>query len=301
MGGVPRRAVRALATVRVLVTGSAGFVGTELVRKLKNSGHVVVGVDVLPDRQADIALQHDLRSGPADTGPVDACVHLAAMVGGLLFNQRPELLAENALIDRYTVETCRLASCDRIIFTSSINVFEASPTFEHDVLRSDDQSTPYARAKAKAERVLAGAVRHCTILRPTNIFGRGQLRRHSAFGESHVIPDLLAKIAAGGTVTVLGDGTQVRNFVHVSDVCDFICSNLGLTGPHWLNLRSDMTITIAQLVRDLIAFTGARVDVRYDPSYMSLERAIIRDFDVSVPRAFGWAPKVRTIAEGLTL
>ena len=283
----------------VLVTGSAGFVGSELVPLLRAAGHSVVGVDVEIEARSDRFVRHDLAVGVPDLPPFDACIHLASAVGGILYNLRGDRFATNESIDANTLAACDRAGCIRAVYLSSINVFETSPTFEHAPLARFDQHSPYAVAKAHGERSFAARIRHCTVLRPTNIFGASQRRRHEAAGESHVIPDLLAKIERGGVVTVLGDGTQVRNFVHVRDVCAFTIRALAFEGTHHLNLRSDLTLTIDELVVELVRFTGAKVTIEHDPSYMRFESFRIRQFDMTVPRELGWRTTVGSIAEGL--
>jgi len=188
-----------------------------------------------------------------------------------------------------------------VIFFSSINVFEVNQSFGQSRLLMMDQKTPYALSKARGEFLFAGEMNSCTVIRPTNLFGKSQRRKHSIVGESHVIPDLLEKIEQGGDLKVLGDGTQVRNFVHVTDVCDFVVRNLLLSGQHFFNLRSEITITIGELARLLTEFAGRQVKVRFDHSYMVYELFRITDFDLSLPVEFGWKPKITKIEDGLLI
>lgn len=294
--------------MNVLVTGSAGFVGRELVQLLQASGHFVIGLDRRPDRHADLPLRHDLRdpipverrAGLIARAP-EVCIHLASAVGGFLYNlSRSQLPAIQAAIDETVIDLCNACRCQRLIFTSTINVFEATPTFHHGPLRELDQRSPYAIAKAAAERRLAGAFQHYTVVRPTNIYGKRQSRRHSAYGESHVIPDLLRKLEHTGELEVFGDGSQRRNFVHVSDVSSFIAGQLDARGARYLNLRSELSLSIGELAQRLIALRDPRRPLSFRKEFMQHELFALPDFDSSPAAEQGWAPRVQSLAEGLS-
>jgi UDP-glucose 4-epimerase len=231
----------------------------------------------------------------------EVCIHLASAVGGFLYNlSQSQLPAIQAAIDDTVVELCHACSCWRLVFTSTINVFEASSTFHHGRLHALDQRSPYAVAKAAAERRLAAAFEHFTVVRPTNIYGKHQARCHSAYGESHVIPDLLDKLEGTGELEVLGDGTQRRNFVHVSDVCSFIANQLDSRGTHYLNLRSELSLSIGDLAQQLVALRDPLRALRFRKDFMRHELFKLPDFDSSPAAEQGWAPRIHSLAEGLS-
>ncbi|MHB8618292.1 MAG: NAD-dependent epimerase/dehydratase family protein [Chloroflexota bacterium] len=286
---------------RVLVTGSAGFVGQEMIARLREAGYQTIGLDLERDGLADHYVQHDLRKEFSNPPQFDACIHLASAVGGILFNQHEELLEDNERINETVVAMCARAGCTRLAFMSSINVFESNESFVHSALAAEDQTTPYAISKARGERMFTTRIPNCLVIRPTNVFGKSQRRRHEGVGESHVIPDLLKKIDEEEIVEVLGDGSQVRNFVHVRDLCDFVTRNLSLTGTHYFNIRSDITITIRELVNELLLFKGRSLPTSFQPRFMRYEAFHIRDFDLSLPQSYGWQPSVKSIGEGLSI
>jgi UDP-glucose 4-epimerase len=288
--------------MRVLVTGSAGFVGREMVRTLQAQGHHVIGVDIRRETASNQFVERDLAApGGVALPHFDVCVHLASQVGGILFNTgREDLVAANDAINATVSGLCCEAQCSRLVFFSSINVFEDSGGYRHEPLPSTGQTSPYALSKALGERLFEGSGLQLTVVRPTNIFGCSQVRLHSRFGESHVIPDLLAKIEGADAVEVFGDGSQMRNFVHVRDVCRFVECNLSGDGNRYFNLRSSITLTISQLVDLLAAHCGKTVEVTYRPEYMKLERSPIIEFDMGVPSRFGWSESVSSISEGLS-
>lgn len=287
--------------MNVLITGSAGFVGQELVRQLKSAGQFVIGIDIEFDPLADVFIQHDLAKPLGDCLNFQVCVHLASAVGGFLFNTRQELIQKNDQINANVLTLCRSSRCSHLIFFSSINVFETSRSFIHEPLSALDQITPYAYSKACSESFFSQAFQNCMIIRPTNLFGKSQRRNHRTIGESHVIPDLLKKIEEEDSVCVLGDGSQVRNFVHARDVCEFVTRNLSFSGKQYFNLRSNITITISDLVKELIDFSKKQVNVVFDPSYMKYELFKISNFDLNFPIQYGWKPEIRSIRDGLLI
>lgn len=283
----------------VLVTGSAGFTGQALVAQLQARGHQVTGIDIEPEQRSNTFIQHDLTKPLKKKVVAEVVIHLASAVGGFLFNVDEKLIKINDRINHNVLEICRASGCRHLVFFSSINVFEVSQTFVNDRLAIIDQKTPYARSKAHGEFFFAQEIESCMIIRPTNLFGKSQSRRHPKVGESHVIPDLLRKIEAGGDLIVLGDGTQLRNFLHVNDVCEFVVRNLAFSGQYFFNLRSDITLTIGELANILIQISGKQTKIRFDPSFMSYELFRVPNFDLTLPSRYGWKAKIRTIQEGM--
>ena len=170
--------------MRIIVTGGSGFVGKEIVKMLLDQGHEVVNIDLVPSGTNDICeIVHDLTAGPIRVEG-DFCFHLASGAGGLLYNQRSDVILYNNQINSNT-----LLSCDSmpILFISTLNVLEGCKSIDESL----HPSTPYALSKMEGEKTFGSSG---YIVRPSNIFGKSQIDRFTAFGESHVIPDILKKI-----------------------------------------------------------------------------------------------------------
>jgi UDP-glucose 4-epimerase len=289
--------------MKILVTGSAGFLSSWLIPALQNAGHYVIGIDRIHENISTECITHNLQMPLARKLEFDSCIHVASSVGGFLFNAKEfDLLSTEETIAHNIIQLCRESNCENFIFLSSINVFENSEIpDEHDELKIFNQKTPYAQSKARIESLFQSQFQNFMILRPTNFFAVNQPRNHCEVGKSHVIPDLLQKIYNEEFLEILGDGSQLRNFIHLSDISTFIIKNIARQGGHHLNLRSDLFLTILELARSLMEITGIHKKIAYRPEYLKYEPVQISRFSQIRPRQLGWIPEINSMACGLML
>jgi UDP-glucose 4-epimerase len=205
-------------TLRVLVTGGAGFIGARIARRLLQRGAAVALLDDLSapgesplPRDADLTLIADVRDPRAVARASESCdlvLHLASVVGVDAVTADP---ARTGSVIRRGTEVV-LDECLRgerpLIFFSSSEVTDAPRTGPRAV---------YAEAKRDAEALLLDAAHRVpvTIIRPFNIVGPGQ-----PLEQGMVLPALAAAARAGRPLTVHGDGSQERAFLHVDDLVD---------------------------------------------------------------------------------
>lgn len=240
--------------MKILITGSAGFIGSYLVGEFLDAGYDVVGLDNFskygPLRPAH-ADHPRYRFVQGDAKDVDllrtllvGCDHFiagAAMIGGIAYFHRLayDLIAEN---ERITAAACdaaipahRAGTLRKLTLLSSSMVYEnvgEFPTPEGAERRSPPPSSTYGFQKLAAEYFAQGARQQyglpCTIVRPFNCVGIGE-RRASADEEvmsgdirlalSHVVPDLVQKVLKGqDPLHILGDGSQVRHYTYGGDL-----------------------------------------------------------------------------------
>jgi len=287
--------------MKILVTGSAGFVGSSLIPLLQQLGHEVIGMDFQKDSLSSFAFQNDLRQVSSEELPESSlCIHLASWVGGILHNHTEQ--GQEA----YEIELLKKirgwnqeGKFKRLIYLSSINVFENARGYESGALKCKNQTSPYARAKSQGEGFIEEYFENFAIIRPTNLFGKAQgVLGHQA-GVSHVIPDLLRKIDQQEELEVWGDGKQVRNFLHVSDLCRFIILLLDQAIPACFNLRSEIQINIAELAQTLLHFRKTERKIKFLPEFLKYEMQKISLFDIEDSLKLGWRAKVTTIEQGL--
>lgn len=240
--------------MRILVTGSAGFIAGYVVSELLARGHEVVGIDnfskygpvskvydshpryrFVEGDCKDVALMTEL------TADCDQVIAGAAMIGGIAYFHRYayDLLSENERILASTFDAAIAAfkkgRLKKINVLSSSMVFESTtvfPTPEGEQLKSPPPLSTYGFQKLAVEYFARGAAEQYglpyTIIRPFNCVGLGEGR---ALGEeevmsgnvklamSHVLPDLAQKALRGqDPLHILGEGNQVRCYTHGADL-----------------------------------------------------------------------------------
>jgi UDP-glucose 4-epimerase len=294
----------------VLVTGGAGFIGSNLVAALADARCRVTVLDNLSsgyarnlEGVANVRLiQGDIRDPDAVNTAMDgasAVFHLAASVGNKRSIDDPLGDAEiNVLGTLRVLEAARSLGVRTVVTSSSAGIFGELKTLP---IREDhpvEPDTPYGSTKLCSEKLcLAYAKLHgltAVCLRYFNVYGRHQ--RFDAYG--NVIPIFTFQMLRGEPVTVFGDGEQTRDFIHVRDV---VQANLRAAAARSVsgafNIGSGTRITINRLVELLRASTGTDVPVRYGPPRAGDVRDSLADISAA-GRLLGFAPAV-PIEEGL--
>lgn len=240
--------------MKILVTGSAGFINGYVVEELLGAGHEVVGIDNFSkygpiEKSYDKHPRYRLVKGDAkDVGLMkelasdcDQIIAAAAMIGGISYfhTQAYELLAENERITASTFDAAIWAfknkKLKKINVLSSSMVFESAtefPTPEGAERRSPPPLSTYGFQKLATEYFTQGAFEQYelpyTIIRPFNCVGVGERRalsdKHIKSGNvtlamSHVVPDLVQKVAKGqDPLHILGNGNQRRHYTYGGDL-----------------------------------------------------------------------------------
>ncbi|HEV1998107.1 MAG TPA: NAD-dependent epimerase/dehydratase family protein [Candidatus Dormibacteraeota bacterium] len=222
-------------TRRVIVTGGAGFIGSEVVRQLlrhdydvrviddlSKEGHPVPeGVDFQKADLTEPGVAEELFAG------YDACLNLAAKIGGIgYFHEFPAtILSENNKLYSMTFEAAVKHRMARMVYVSSSMVFESAATFpskESDLTEIPPPLSAYGFSKLSGEWYCKSFADQFqlpyTICRPFNAYGINEYPGED-IGYAHVIPDLAKKVLEGQhPLELLGDGEQTRAFTHVSDI-----------------------------------------------------------------------------------
>lgn len=279
---------------QVLVTGGVGFIGRRVVRTLLDADHQVTVVDrqKFPDERVQ-SVVGDLCD-PAVVGEAvgehkDVVIHLAAITSVLKSMEDPagtyklNVEATFNLLEqsrRHGVSTFLLAS------TNAVTGDVGSATISEQIpLRP---LTPYGATKAAGEMLLSSYVGSYGMsgaaLRFANVYGPGMEAKDS------FVPRLMRAARNGTGVQIYGDGTQIRDLVHVDDIVSGIMTawKAGHNGP--LILGSGESVTVNDILAAARAVTGAEIPAEHIPAKAGEMPAVI--VDISAARALGYEPRV---------
>lgn len=294
--------------MRTLVTGGAGFIGSNVVNLLLKRGYDVVVLDDLSSGYRDNLVpeasfhEADVRDAAAvhaaATGS-SAILHLAASVGNKRSIEEPRHDAEVNVIGMVSVlEAARAHGIDKVVFSSSAGIFGELKTLPIDEDHPQDPDSPYGVSKLAAEKLalvynkLYGM--HNVCLRYFNVYGPHQ--RYDAYG--NVIPIFAERALRGRDLIVFGDGEQTRDFVHVRDVARAnvaAVEHADVAGV--FNLGSATRVTINWLAETIVELAGTGVGITYGPKRPGDVRDSLADIETARV-AFGYTPTV-DLLEGL--
>jgi UDP-glucose 4-epimerase len=288
-------ALGGLGGSRILVTGGSGFIGRHVVTELTTAGaHVrVVDLQPHPNPSVDIVIgdlvEPDVIAASLEGG-IDAIVHLAAVTSVLRSVEQPELTHRtNVTATAALLEAARVAGVKTLVFTSTnavVGPMEDPAISETSRLRP---MTPYGATKAAAEMLMSAYTEvfglRCVCLRLTNAYGPGMEAKDS------IVARLMRAIRTGATFEIYGDGTQVRDYVHVSDIV--AAMRLALTDDSWRGatvIGSGTSLSVLNVVEAVKKVSDdATLSVRHGPAKAGEMPAVI--VDTSRARAAGWLPR----------
>jgi nucleoside-diphosphate-sugar epimerase len=280
--------------MKILVTGSAGFIAGYLVEELLKYGHQVVGIDNYSKYgfieksydnhpnyhlvQGDVKDQALMRELIADC---DQVVAIAAMIGGITYfhEYAYDLLAENERITASTFDAAIRAFKEKrlkkINVLSSSMVFESVavyPTPEGEQLKCPPPLSTYGFQKLACEYFAKGAFeQYClpyTIIRPFNCVGIGEQRAKNEkeilsgnvkLAMSHVVPDLVQKVLKGqDPLHILGAGNQIRHYTYGGDLARGI--RLCIENEKAINNDFNLSTPVSTTVKELAALIWKKIN-----------------------------------------
>jgi UDP-glucose 4-epimerase len=293
-----------METLRVLVTGGAGFIGSHLVKALVKAGHQVRVLDNLStgsiENLADVLdaiefVRGDVRDyGTVESAvrSVDAVVHLAALIDVAESVEKPDLYFDVNVRGTYNVAKAS-RNINTFVFASSSAVYGEPirvPIPEDHPLMP---KSPYAASKISGEAFVQTFANQYgfrpVILRLFNVYGPKQSRAYAG-----VIIEFIRRVSRGEPPVIFGDGGQTRDFVHVSDVVEAIMLSLRNERVRGvLNIGSGEGVTINHLARLILKLMG-REDLK--PIYAPPRPGDIRHSIADISRArkeLGFKPRVK--------
>ena len=297
--------------MKTLVTGGAGFIGSNIVRLLVAEGHEVTVLDDLSSGyRCNLApfpevrfIEGDVRDREVVLQAVagtEVVFHLAASVGNTRSIEHPIEDSEvNVIGTLQILEAARQHGVRKIVFSSSAGIFGELKTLPIKEDHPVEPDSPYGASKLAAEKLCLAYSKlydmEVVCLRYFNVYGINQ--RYDAYG--NVIPIFAYRMLHELPVVIFGDGEQTRDFANVRDVAQAnykAALTNGVSGA--FNIASGTRITINHLVKLMQDASGTEPVVEYGPPRKGDVRHSLADISAA-RNAFGYEPVVE-LEEGLT-
>jgi len=299
--------------VRVLVTGGAGFIGSNLVRALLERGDDVRVLDNFSTgNRANLAgLEHDVELVEGDLRSYER-VHAAVRGVEVVFHQGALAAVQRSVQDPLTTTAVNIEgalnvllaardeSVRRIVNASSSSVYGNGGELPRVESQLPDPISPYAVAKLAAERFCTSFSRvyamEIVSLRYFNVFGP---RQDPTSQYAAVVPRFIRAIAAGEPVTVYGDGEQSRDFTYVDNVvaANLLAADAAGVSGEIVNVATGGSITVNELADTIGRLLSRPVEKVFEPEREADVHASWADLG-EAQRLLGYRPQVG-LEEGL--
>lgn len=298
-----------------IVTGAAGFIGSNVTEKLHSAGHTVVGIDSLNNAyevrlkewrlsqlsslqnfyfyKCDItnkdALLKIVESTKQQFVTIDAIIHLAAYAGVRLSVEKPWLYCDTNISGTLNIlESCRFGEIHKVVVASSSSLYGTKNEVPFkESANTDSPVSPYAATK-KAAEALCYSYHHlhgidCSLLRFFTVYGPAGRPDMSVYR-------FVKWIYEEQPLTLYGDGEQSRDFTYVSDIADGVIKSLKDVGFEVFNLGSDSPVKMVDLIASIESIVGKKASVKVFPSHSADVEKTWADID-KARSMLGWSPE----------
>jgi|TARA_R110001592_G_scaffold39789_1_gene130849 UDP-glucose 4-epimerase len=271
--------------MKVLVTGSKGFLGTHTLKYLQAKGHSVTGID----------MDNDIFAHGLPDEKFDVIIHFAAYVGGRKgIDNNLHLITKNIELDRQVVEWAE-THADKIIYPSSCAAYPKSLQTQKGTPMREDMAggetfDMYGMSKLATECMLKFAKIKSHIMRPFTIYGPGQ-------SMDYPLPAIIDR-AKRGECSVWGSGTQVRDWVHIDDALRVFEYLLHRDDPVVLNIGTGIPMTFKEVAQTIYKEIHGDYSLDLRTQTDQPEGAGYRYADISLLKTLGLEPRI-SFAEGV--
>jgi GDP-D-mannose 3', 5'-epimerase len=303
---------------KALVCGAGGFIAGHLVKKLKNEGYWVRGVDIkehefAPSR-ADEFLRLDLREEKnccaalaLKTGAFDEVYQLAADMGGMGFihSAECEIMRNSALINIHMTHNAQKLGVPRYFFSSSVCVYRDMKPGEPEMTEAEavpaNPDNEYGWEKLYAERMAMAYERNrgmkVRIARFQNCYGPYGTWRGGREKAPAALCRKVAEAGSKGSIEVWGDGTAVRSYTYVDDMVEgiYLLMQSDLEGP--VNIGCPEYATVDELANVIAEVSGKKITIKHVDGPVGVQS---RNFSNSRIYSIGWKSRF-SLKQGIAL
>lgn len=273
----------------ILVTGSKGFIGKNLVKKLLSLGHSVY------EFEGDITESHSYKKY-SDIN-FDHCFHLAGKSFVPESWENPaKFIKNNVLGTEKLLELCRRKNASVTFISAYLyGIPEKLPINEDHPLKPNN---PYAVSKMLAENLCKFYCEHyhmkITVLRPFNVYGPGQ-------DERFLIPTLIGQFYSHSEEIIVKDLTPKRDYIFITDLIEAMALSLNANEKYLvLNIGSGYSLSVSEVIQKISEVSGINKKIVSSGEVRPNE---IPDTIADIEKAFkhlGWKPKTE-FSEGIKL
>jgi GDP-D-mannose 3',5'-epimerase len=313
---------------KVLVTGGAGMIGSNLVKKLVFNGFDVFVADnlwrgkkeylmsdktnmVIPNKNFYQVDLRDYESCLKVTKEMDIVVHLADVVAGInyVFSNESSLYRSNILINTNTLHACINNKVKKYIYAGTACSYPKSkqsiinpPPFKEEEVYPAEPESAYGWSKLmgeyEAELVYNEGLIDIEILRLHNVYGSPSELDPSM---SQVIPALCRKAIEQNNLELLvwGSGQQKRAFVHVDDVVDGFVKAINKNSKFGgvIQLGPDYSTSIAEIAKRIVILSEKKIQIKFDKSKPEGDVDRMAN-NTRAKKLLNWSPRI-SLDEGL--
>lgn len=299
--------------MKILITGGAGFIGSNLTKRLVGDGHEVVVLDnLLRGNKIDKASFEAIRFVKGDVRDAelvhelalgcDIIYHFAAILGVDVVADNPvETMDVEVIGTRNVVKAAEQNNVKKVLYASTSGIYGHSAiesALTEEVLV--DPRTSYAMAKRYNEIYLASNHEEkgleAICLRFFNVYGENQDNRM-------VVPRFFEQAVKGKPITVFGTGAQTRDFTYIDDTIEACVRLMDVNGYHVVNIANEIEWNIQYLAERIKEISGSNSEI----SYIDAPK---KRYDYEVERRVGSSDKLNqlidykpktTLSEGLKI
>lgn len=310
--------------MKIIVTGCAGMIGSNLVRKLLIDGHDVIGIDNLWRGTLNNMEYFDLLNHPNfhfhnyDLSVfstwielfkgVEVVYHLADIVAGIgyVFNNQASIFRSNLLINVNVANACQIQQVNRYVYVGTACSFplelqtgvEAKPMKEEQQFPAHPESA-YGWSKLMGELDAKYISEESDIDTVVLVF-------HNVYGfpcdystdKAQVIPALINRTCKSfndktDALVIWGDGSQGRAFVHVDDIVSALVLSLDKgenVGP--IQIGPNICTSIKEVASEVVKHFERQIDLQFDTTMPTGDKGRCADYS-KASSILGWEPKVR--------